>query len=749
MPAPVVAAPVDGNYTVQRGDTLYGIAREFASDAGVSADQMMVALQRGNANAFFNDNINNLKAGVVLRIPDTDSARSLDRSDAAAEVRRQNDTWSSASAAPTLADAGAAPTRTVTPTPPPASDARLELVPPKGDTAGDSTSAGRAGNEQGGSDVAEVQSELQRTREDLQSRDQEVSELGSRVRDLEELNAKNARLLELKNAEVAELQRRLAEAGTKDAAEATATTEPAEHTSVDATAQSVDASVNAAAAPAATDEPANAVGESTTDDVVDGDATITEPATTAVDTSDTISSVGNETTGAAAAVPPAVAANPGSAGEEDVSEAEWEASATSAETDPFADTQDAAPATADTWAPGEPEVDDATAPPAQATTSVAAATTPVEPVSVAQPWYMQPMVQGAGLIGLALLMLLVMLARRQRKSAPDADTPKRSVSDLFVDGGPAAATGIGGAATLAVVDDVESEDAMALQAQIERDPDDFGAYLELLSLYYAEGDRSRFELWAERFYDRPGSEESMEWEQVEGMGEELLPDHPLFGGEDDEDDIESDLIVEEESQVARPTWMDEPMTPIAPPVATRGEDTVVDDDDIVTQQPSTPVSDAAHLSADDTRRVYDIGGTDFTLDVGNDDLSDDEDSRPIEFSLDDLDGPAPARPSPVSRAGDADEGDEVLPPLVFGGDEAPSSSYRDEPSADRGFVSIDADYDSPGDDGGMDDAATKLELARAYLDMGDPEGARAMLEEVLGEGDTSQRDEARKLLATL
>ena len=50
------------------------------------------------------------------------------------------------------------------------------------------------------------------------------------------------------------------------------------------------------------------------------------------------------------------------------------------------------------------------------------------------------------------------------------------------------------------------------------------------------------------------------------------------------------------------------------------------------------------------------------------------------------------------------------------------------------------------EDAGSDAAATKLELARAYLDMGDVEGARGMLEEVLGEGNAAQRNDARRLL---
>ena len=45
--------------------------------------------------------------------------------------------------------------------------------------------------------------------------------------------------------------------------------------------------------------------------------------------------------------------------------------------------------------------------------------------------------------------------------------------------------------------------------------------------------------------------------------------------------------------------------------------------------------------------------------------------------------------------------------------------------------------------------ATKLDLARAYVDMGDSEGAREMLEEVLVEGDTQQQSDAQALLDSI
>ena len=49
----------------------------------------------------------------------------------------------------------------------------------------------------------------------------------------------------------------------------------------------------------------------------------------------------------------------------------------------------------------------------------------------------------------------------------------------------------------------------------------------------------------------------------------------------------------------------------------------------------------------------------------------------------------------------------------------------------------------------MTEVGTKLDLARAYVDMGDPGGARSILEEVLDEGDDAQRQQAQQLLDSL
>ena len=54
-----------------------------------------------------------------------------------------------------------------------------------------------------------------------------------------------------------------------------------------------------------------------------------------------------------------------------------------------------------------------------------------------------------------------------------------------------------------------------------------------------------------------------------------------------------------------------------------------------------------------------------------------------------------------------------------------------------------ADLESPS---GMDEVGTKLDLAKAYIDMGDPDGARSILDEVLEEGTPPQQQEAQELM---
>ncbi|MEO5677737.1 MAG: FimV/HubP family polar landmark protein, partial [Usitatibacter sp.] len=70
-------------------------------------------------------------------------------------------------------------------------------------------------------------------------------------------------------------------------------------------------------------------------------------------------------------------------------------------------------------------------------------------------------------------------------------------------------------------------------------------------------------------------------------------------------------------------------------------------------------------------------------------------------------------------------------------------------SAASGLDLADLSLDSPGDSGGGEGVATKLELAKAYLEIGDKDGARDILQEVAKEGSSAQKEEAQKLIASL
>jgi len=81
-----------GQVTVQRGDTLSRIADSVAVQ-GVSSQQMMMALLNANQNAFINGNVNLVKAGAILRIPEGDELARLSQAQAVAQIGEQNQLW--------------------------------------------------------------------------------------------------------------------------------------------------------------------------------------------------------------------------------------------------------------------------------------------------------------------------------------------------------------------------------------------------------------------------------------------------------------------------------------------------------------------------------------------------------------------------------------------------------------------------------------------------------------------------------
>ena len=74
-------------YRVRAGDTLSRIAGRTQRQ-GVSLDQMLVSLYRGNPQAFVENNMNRLKAGVVLSVPSADTAKAVTPTEAREVIPR-------------------------------------------------------------------------------------------------------------------------------------------------------------------------------------------------------------------------------------------------------------------------------------------------------------------------------------------------------------------------------------------------------------------------------------------------------------------------------------------------------------------------------------------------------------------------------------------------------------------------------------------------------------------------------------
>ncbi len=88
-PAPAAAAAGTDSYRVRSGDSLSKIASR-TQRPGVSLDQMLVALYRANPQAFIGENMNRLKAGVVLSVPDADAAKAVAQTEARQVIQAQS-----------------------------------------------------------------------------------------------------------------------------------------------------------------------------------------------------------------------------------------------------------------------------------------------------------------------------------------------------------------------------------------------------------------------------------------------------------------------------------------------------------------------------------------------------------------------------------------------------------------------------------------------------------------------------------
>ncbi|TMU71077.1 FimV family protein [Pseudomonas fluorescens] len=223
-PSQTIAAPTTGathptQYTTTPRDTLWEIAAKART--GGSVQQTMLAIQALNPDAFIGGNINRLKTGQVLRLPDSVQSTALPQSKAIAEVAAQNEAWRSGRryvAKPGTGQQQLDATNRGRGNTGAAQNAQdnLSLV---------SAESAKARGKGPAGDAKALSNKLAVTQESLDTTRRDNEELKSRMSDLQSQMDKLQKLIELKNNQLAKLQ---AEgAGAAPAANAAAPAVPA------------------------------------------------------------------------------------------------------------------------------------------------------------------------------------------------------------------------------------------------------------------------------------------------------------------------------------------------------------------------------------------------------------------------------------------------------------------------------------------------------------------------------------------
>lgn len=331
----------------------------------------------------------------------------------------------------------------------------------------------------------------------------------------------------------------------------------------------------------------------------------------------------------------------------------------------------------------------------------------------------------------------------------------------------------------------QAEEIMA-QA-IANDPARNDYKLKMCEIHYAGKDPQRFLRAAETMRNALGGATGSMWERVAGMGRELCPDSPLFGVggaaasglmgnvaqaaeiENEYDSVGEDTIIQSSPKgdfgdfdaAAKELGMSlnfgqtQPAEAESPAYAepSSSTDNSLDFDvgDWMSKSTAAPADEevarkkleddlaANSLSFDSlafgatspTNLPSDIADEEIVLhapEQGQGDL-DDEFFKGLDDDLKAVDEQAEFKPTAVKGINDFDFNELFKPDA----DQALNIDDRDTLHEDHLFANI-------------DEVGTKLDLARAYIDMGDAEGARSLLDEIMLEGNDVQRGEARELI---
>lgn len=214
-PAPAPNAPsrlasVDETVTIGSADTLWDIALQVRPDSSVSVQQTMLALQSLNREAFISDNINMVRRGQVLRVPTLEQIRNLTVREAMSEVARQNQQFANRRNAPLAAQPITAQPQSSTTTAP--NQGELSVVSVDSDQSSDASADSGAQSAQLEARIASLEDALAVQREEADRAARVNAELTARLGLLEEQIDSAQEIIRLRDLELAQLQQALEEA---------------------------------------------------------------------------------------------------------------------------------------------------------------------------------------------------------------------------------------------------------------------------------------------------------------------------------------------------------------------------------------------------------------------------------------------------------------------------------------------------------------------------------------------------------
>jgi len=702
--APTAPATASGSaggeqYTVRRGDTLQKIASQY-EPADATLDQMLAALFNRNHAAFEGDNMNRLRAGAILDIPSAADTQATPASEATKVVHMQASDWRTyrdrlAAAAP--AASGESATRGASGRIGAAVEDRTPAAPPGSDKLRVSreASTGKGG-----------------AAEDAIAREQQLKDAQSRIAALEKTINEMKQAAELKNETLAQLQ---------------------------AQAENAKGGKPQAGAAAPTPAPAPAT-----------------PSTTPTPTE--------------AATPPST---------------------------PTPATEARAPEPAPKTTPA--------APPAKAATPKAA------PAKAEPPGFFADLLSGTPNWALAVAALAILggiagiIAARRRKGTKFEDsiisgTDIKTNTVFGSTGGGVVNTGenslasdfsregLGNIDTDEVDPIAEAEvylaygrDAQAeeiLKDALKKDPQRQEIYLKLLEIHSQHNKPQAFETVASELFAVSHGQGDV-WHKAVTLGRQLDPNNPMFQDAASAPATPSGLAAAAAPAAAAaarsplhaaPAFNDGDIS-VSPSSAKKSAaDILAGAEDALARSPAVPapaMSEPAARSEDADSTISASAALAGAIasakakseelqapapaphfaDVANQlttrvDTPAEQPRFELDFHLDDDERPAPLKqPAPAPE-----------PSLVA----AQASPGHAAPSFDLDKLDLSFDHDRSAEesspavvDGQWHDAATKLDLAKAYQEMGDVDGAREILQEVLNEGDDQQKSEAQSLLAKL